>query len=1056
MSNDELNTLGPLPELTLKFFNENTLIKGLRLLRNGSISISFQKGTLETYCIISGIVKDDSSYEAKLTYKKRLENSPKGPFQTSCNCYLWTENNHCPHTAGLFLHLINQLNHNEPSSLYEEDSEIPVFSYKGVNPEAFGTIIKAPAALIGSHLTNSYTGLQYVLTNNKIVNFPIPSPFNGKIILNINTNDKIPRPHFYHRREDGTIQKRISLFEHLYLFNWSDGSCISLPQPLGYLIRTFTFNYNTLSVNDFIQLSSEKDVIDFIDINIDNRPLKEVPKVTPQLIINLDKAPKSNYIDFSLSFVNQASGEPIPIPSFLSILTFTGGILSSFKSKNASYEFLNVLIQSINDGSNTFRKQLRNNNQKEKIERILNNVLNIENETTIIIHPGHSTIIEYQNSFLKEIVTALYNCFGETFFRFSQYDHSTNTIKFQTSHTSLVSGILEFHSTIKNHNNLSITYNKKQMAHWRSKISFERQESSLKWFDLNLNISSYDLNIINNTDINAGVTFTDEGLILLDEDHKKLLKFIKRYTQDEKAQIIKNTDKNVKSKESEEIDEKKLITQFHFKFNKSRIFELLELKKLGVDGALSAEDLSFCDKLLNLKSIPSYPISPELNKILRPYQKTGHHWLNFLYENKLGACLADDMGLGKTLQVISFIESVYDKIERILIVCPISILINWQQEIYRFSQMDSYIYHGGVRSFPDDTKIILTSYGIMKKEAYNFFSTINFDILVLDEVQHLKNIKSLGSRAVRLLNANFKISMTGTPVENDLIEFYNILDISIPGIWGDLSFVKNHSDKKTRAVAKKTSSPFILRRTKDQVLSDLPPKTENNIFLEMSEPEKSNYAKTLLEIKYKISQESSRHKYGQILKGLLKLRQQALWQNIDNEIISTKITFLIEQVKQIIEEGHQILIFSQFTTYLDIIQKHIKSNDWNFARIDGSQSIKTRQKQVELFQTGKTNLFLISLKAGGVGLNLTAASYVFIMDPWWNPAVENQAIDRAHRIGQKNKLSIYRPIIKGSVEEKVLELQKRKKELFNDLLNNEDDTFFTGRLTKDDFLHLLS
>jgi SNF2 family DNA or RNA helicase len=220
----------------------------------------------------------------------------------------------------------------------------------------------------------------------------------------------------------------------------------------------------------------------------------------------------------------------------------------------------------------------------------------------------------------------------------------------------------------------------------------------------------------------------------------------------------------------------------------------------------------------------------------------------------------------------------------------------------------------------------------------------------------------------------------------------------------------------------------------------------------------------LAKIKGKIQNAPSKKKYGEILRGLLELRQKCLWQNKTanydfkaSKVDSIKITFLMDTLEQIIEEGHQAIIFSQFTTYLDIIQKIIHEKHWKMARIDGTQTVKKRQSQVEIFQERKAPIFLISLKAGGVGLNLTAASYVFIMDPWWNPAVESQAIDRAHRIGQENTLTVYRPIIKDSVEEKVLELQKMKKELFKDLLHSDDDNeLFTGKLTMRDFESLLS
>ena len=479
---------------------------------------------------------------------------------------------------------------------------------------------------------------------------------------------------------------------------------------------------------------------------------------------------------------------------------------------------------------------------------------------------------------------------------------------------------------------------------------------------------------------------------------------------------------------------------------------------MGIEGSLTKEEIELCERLSTMEKMPSFPIPEEFTSILRPYQKTGYNWIRFLYENRLGSCLADDMGLGKTLQTIAFIKSVYNKISKVLIVCPVTILLNWEQEFAKFSDIPVYTYHGEKRNYDKDCKIIITSYGIMKKEVDTTFANERFSILILDEVQHLKNINSLGAFAARKIKASFRITLTGTPVENNLAEFYNILDLSIPGIWGDLSFIQTSSSKKSRFLARKTANPFILRRTKGKVLQELPPKIENNVILSFSEAEEKYYYETLINIRNRLGNVDSRHRYGEILKGLLELRQKCLWQlkpkyaKTEYDFVeSTKIKYLIEMLEQIIEEGHQVIVFSQFTTYLNIIGHHIKKRHWGFCRIDGSQSIQKRQEQVELFQRGGHQIFLISLKAGGVGLNLVTASYVFVMDPWWNPAVEQQAIDRAHRIGQKKTLTVYRPIIKHSVEEKVMELQQVKRELFYDLLPDDDDRLFTGKLKTKDF-----
>jgi SNF2 family DNA or RNA helicase len=326
----------------------------------------------------------------------------------------------------------------------------------------------------------------------------------------------------------------------------------------------------------------------------------------------------------------------------------------------------------------------------------------------------------------------------------------------------------------------------------------------------------------------------------------------------------------------------------------------------------------------------------------------------------------------------------------------------------------------------------------------------------MDEVQNLKNSKSLGAAVARKVQTKFRLCLTGTPVENDLLEFTNILDLAVPGIWGhNLGADISQQGSEGRAFARQMARPFLLRRTKEQVLKELPPKTEQSIYLSFSDEEESRYRQKLVSIQEELN--SNEKGKNNILTQLLELRLLCLWQHT-NQFVSTKIKFLMETLEQILEENHSCLIFSQFTTYLDHIGKAMAKKQWNFCRLDGSMLPGKRQNEVNRFQEGECPLFLISLKAGGTGLNLTKASYVFIMDPWWNPVVEQQAIDRTHRIGQLNPVTIYRPIIKNSVEERVLELQKSKRELFNDLLGQGDgkDDVFSGRLTYEDFKYLLS
>ena len=300
------------------------------------------------------------------------------------------------------------------------------------------------------------------------------------------------------------------------------------------------------------------------------------------------------------------------------------------------------------------------------------------------------------------------------------------------------------------------------------------------------------------------------------------------------------------------------------------------------------------------------------------------------------------MGLGKTIQVISFLQSNPGK--KVLIACPVSILLNWQQEFKKFSNLPIQIYHGLERNLSDEINITLTSYGVLKKEYNHEFFRQNFDIMVLDEVQMLKNIRSLGAIAARSLNANFTICLTGTPVENEIGEFFNIMDLAVPGLWGNINSVKTKKRLQEKQIVRHNAKPFILRRTKDQVLDDLPEKIEQQSILSFSKEEQNFYNNLKEVIKAEIQDAPKNRKYGLILRGLLKLRQSCLWQPTESKPhdghehhlhapgkLSSKIHFLLSQLEQIILEGHQVLVFSQFTSYLDLIQQEVTSRHWKYS-----------------------------------------------------------------------------------------------------------------------------
>ncbi|HEY3790074.1 MAG TPA: DEAD/DEAH box helicase, partial [Urbifossiella sp.] len=453
---------------------------------------------------------------------------------------------------------------------------------------------------------------------------------------------------------------------------------------------------------------------------------------------------------------------------------------------------------------------------------------------------------------------------------------------------------------------------------------------------------------------------------------------------------------------------------------------------------------------------------------LREYQREGLGWLKFLRKFGFGGCLADDMGLGKTVQVLALLAG--KRPGPALVVVPRSLVFNWKQEAARFTPRLKVLDNTGLArdrtgaSFKD-FDIVLTTYGTLRKDAASF-ADIRFDTCVLDESQAAKNADTETAKSVRLVQADYRLALSGTPIENHLGELWTLFDFLNPGmlgrtaIGGEAAFGRN-PDAETREILAKALKPFILRRTKDQVAKDLPAKSEQTIYCDLEPEQRKLYDE--LRDHYRQSLMSRVETVGlgrskiQVLEALLRLRQAACHPGlIDKQRkaeSSAKLDVLLPQLKEVLEGGHKALVFSQFTTFLDIVRSRLNAEGIPFEYLDGRT--RDRQERVERFQTDPTcKLFLVSLKAGGVGLNLTAAEYVFLLDPWWNPAVEAQAIDRTHRIGQTKPVFAYRLIARGTVEEKVLALQESKRELADAILGGNNRII--AELKREDLEMLLS
>jgi len=499
-----------------------------------------------------------------------------------------------------------------------------------------------------------------------------------------------------------------------------------------------------------------------------------------------------------------------------------------------------------------------------------------------------------------------------------------------------------------------------------------------------------------------------------------------------------------------------------------RVQELLQ----HADGAtVSAATKSLFEKLANLDEIKKVKKPRGLKATLRPYQEQGLSWLRFLNEIGSGGVLADDMGLGKTIQTIALLLSLNGNKEeplRALIVAPTSVVTNWYREIERFApSLKVALWHGAARKEQKDdlhaANVIITSYALLRRDI-ELLTALKLDYAILDEAQAIKNPLSATAQAAKTLAARHRLALTGTPIENRLSEIWSIFDFVSPGLLGPLQKFEeryarpiDQGDSKQAARLRAVIHPFILRRTKLEVAKDLPEKLEFDKIVDMTPEQRAIYLQVLREVRATVLGEVERVGVAKsqlhILAGLTKLRQAAcdarllgLPKELKHDD-SGKLAALRELVDEVETGGHKVLIFSQFVSMLKLIASALDEDKIKYEYLDGSTT--DRAERIDRFQSDPTiPVFLISLKAGGSGLNLTAADTVIHFDPWWNPAVEDQATDRAHRIGQKKVVSVYRLVAAGTIEEKILQLKQKKKDLVASVLS--EDAGGEKRLTRAD------
>lgn len=550
-----------------------------------------------------------------------------------------------------------------------------------------------------------------------------------------------------------------------------------------------------------------------------------------------------------------------------------------------------------------------------------------------------------------------------------------------------------------------------------------------------------------------------EGEIELEIEGEKfsILDVLSSYKKDSYIMLSDGTSALINKKYIEKLE--RLFKDNDKKKVKLSFFDLPLVEELIEDKIFSEEMNRTRDFFKGINNIKDYNIEPPKVKAkLREYQEYGYKWLSYLIDNNLGGCLADDMGLGKTLQAISVLTRLHEKKgTKSLVIMPKSLIYNWESEIKKFSpKLKVGIYYGNLRNRDIIKKsgVILTTYGTIRNDI-EIIRDYDFDVVILDESQNIKNVNAQTTKAIMLLNAKHRIALSGTPIENNLSELYSLFRFLNPSMFGTMEEFNNfyaipiqkENDQEAIEELKKKVYPFILRRIKKEVLKDLPDKIEKTMYIEMNLEQKKLYEERRNYYYNMVHSQIKENGIGKtqffILQALNELRQITSCPEAKSVgVTSSKREVLINNILDAVENGHKVLVF---TNYINSIKNICEDLDkYGVKYLSMSGSTKDRQLLVDKFQKdSKYKVFVMTLKTGGVGLNLTAADTIFIYDPWWNKTVENQAIDRAYRLGQDRTVFSYKLILKDTIEEKILQLQESKIKLLDNLISEDSSTLKT-------------
>lgn len=560
-----------------------------------------------------------------------------------------------------------------------------------------------------------------------------------------------------------------------------------------------------------------------------------------------------------------------------------------------------------------------------------------------------------------------------------------------------------------------------------------------------------------------------EGEIELDLEGEKfsILDVLSTYKKDSYIMLSDGTSALINKKYIEKLE--RIFKDSDKDKVKLSFFDLPLVEELIEDKIFSEEMNKSRDFFKGINNIKDYDVEiPKVNATLREYQEYGYKWLAYLMDNHLGGCLADDMGLGKTLQAIALLTRLHNKKKKkSLVVMPKSLIYNWDGEIKKFSPgLKVGIYYGNFRNkkIIKENEVILTTYGTVRNDI-EMIRDCYFDCVILDESQNIKNVNAQTTKAIMLLNSGHRIALSGTPIENNLSELYSLFRFLNPSMFGTLDEfntfyavpIQRENDQEAIEELRKKVYPFILRRIKKDVLKDLPEKIEKTMYIEMNSEQKKLYEERRMYYYNMVHSQIKENGIGKtqffILQALNELRQiTSCPESRSHGVTSSKREVLINNIVEAVENGHKVLVFTNYINSITNICEDLEKNGIKYLSMSGST--KDRQLLVDKFQKdSKYKVFVMTLKTGGVGLNLTAADTIFIYDPWWNKTVENQAIDRAYRLGQDRTVFSYKLILKDTIEEKILQLQESKIKLLDNLISEDSATLKT--LTEKDIEFIL-